>query len=102
MRDFVSVSQSFFSGRGNGHLALVGFGLKGDNDAMKWTGERRYDSKLEGPRAAGFPFLQGKKDKEVVKKDLLDAIAPLQRGAEASDEDIARVDKVCGIQREDE
>lgn len=95
VRDFVSVSQSFFSGRGSGHLAHVGFGLKGDNDGMKWTGERRYDSKLEGPRAAGFPFLQGKKDKEVVKKDLLDAIAPLQRGAEASDEDIARVDKIA-------
>lgn len=50
----------------------------------------------EGPvavRGALFPFLQ-KKDKEKVKQELLDAIAPLERGAEATEEDIARVEKV--------
>lgn len=44
-------------------------------------------------RAALFPFLQ-KEDKEKVKQELLDAIAPLERGAEATEEDIARVEKV--------
>jgi hypothetical protein len=50
----------------------------------------------EGPvavRDALFPFLQ-KKDKEKVKQELLDAIAPLERGAEATEEDIARVEKI--------
>jgi hypothetical protein len=42
-----------------------------------------------------FPFSQKKKNKEEVKKELLDAIAPLDRGAEASDEEIYRVDKIA-------
>ncbi|KAG6543130.1 hypothetical protein Mapa_015379 [Marchantia paleacea] len=47
-------------------------------------------------RAALFPFLRGKKkDVEKVKIELLDAIAPLDRGATASPDDLARVDLIC-------
>lgn len=94
VRDTMSCSQSFFSGSGGGHLAIVGFGLKGEN-AIGSKAERR-STKVGGIRGALFPFLQKKKDKEVVKKELLEAIAPLDRGAAASAEDIARVDEVCG------
>lgn len=43
-----------------------------------------------------FPSFSVKKrkDPEALKKDLLDAIAPLDRGAEATDEDKERVDEV--------
>lgn len=94
VRDLVCCSQSFFSGSGGEHLAIVGFGLKGEN-AIRSKAERR-GSLVGGIRAALFPFLQKKKDKEVVKKELLEAIAPLDRGAAATAEDIARVDQVCG------
>lgn len=90
VRDIIlSNSRSFFSGSGSGHFAVAkGFGLHA-------IGVKVDSSKIAGIRGALFPFLQAKKDKEVVKKELLDAIAPLERGAEASDEDIARVDKIA-------
>ena len=71
----------------------MGIGLIGEN-ATGWKAERR-NTKVGGLRGALFPFLQ-KKDKEVVKKELLEAIAPLDRGAAATAQDIARVDEVCG------
>ncbi|KAG0555364.1 hypothetical protein KC19_12G164400 [Ceratodon purpureus] len=93
VRDIVSCSQSFFSGSGGQHLAVVGFGLRGGN-AIGLQAERS-PTKAGGIRGALFPFLQKKKDKEVVKKELLEAIAPLDRGAAATAEDIARVDEIA-------
>ena len=90
--DVASCSRSFVSGSGGGRLAVLGFGLKGGN-ASGLKSERR-GSNVGGIRGALFPFLQKKKDKEVVKKELLEAIAPLDRGAAATAEDAARVDEV--------
>jgi len=100
VRDLVTTSQSsFFSGNGSefGSVAVVGFGLKGSVRAIRVKAERQQGSQGpgQGVRAPLFPFLQGNKDKELVKKELLDVIAPLERGAKASDEDIARVDKIA-------
>jgi hypothetical protein len=44
--------------------------------------------------AALFPFLERRKDKEVVKRELLAAIQPLDRGAQATADDLANIDKV--------
>jgi hypothetical protein len=90
-RDIVPSSQSFFSG--SGHLAIVGFGVQSDNGVELRT--ERTNAKTGSIRGALFPFSQKKKNKEEVKKELLDAIAPLDRGAEASDEEIYRVDKIA-------
>lgn len=91
--DVASCSRSFVSGSGGGRLAVLGFGLKGGN-ASGLKSERR-GSNVGGIRGALFPFLQKKKDKEVVKKELLEAIAPLDRGAAATAEDAARVDEIA-------
>jgi hypothetical protein len=45
-------------------------------------------------QASLFPFLKKKKDTTVVKEELLEAIGPLDRGAEATPEDQYRVDQV--------
>jgi hypothetical protein len=44
--------------------------------------------------AALFSFLEKRKDKEVVKRELLAAIQPLDRGAQATADDLANIDKV--------
>ncbi|KAH9550300.1 hypothetical protein CY35_10G064400 [Sphagnum magellanicum] len=45
--------------------------------------------------AALFPFLEKRKDKEVVKRELLAAIQPLDRGAQATADDLANIDKIA-------
>lgn len=47
-------------------------------------------------RVSFFPaFLNKKKDVNAIKEELLEAIEPLDRGAEATTEDQKRVDEVC-------
>jgi hypothetical protein len=46
-------------------------------------------------QASLFPFLKKKKDTTVVKEELLEAIGPLDRGAEATPEDQYRVDQIA-------
>lgn len=88
VRSLRSTSRDFVGG---GRLAVVGGRTVSTSSSCSSSSRRG-----EGPiavRGALFPFLQ-KKDKEKVKQELLDAIAPLERGAEATEEDIARVEKV--------
>ncbi|CAK9194864.1 unnamed protein product [Sphagnum jensenii] len=42
-----------------------------------------------------FSFLEKRKDKEVVKRELLAAIQPLDRGAQATADDLANIDKIA-------
>ena len=89
VRSLGSTSRDFVGG---GRLVVVGGRTVSTSSSCSSSSSRRG----EGPvavRGALFPFLQ-KKDKEKVKQELLDAIAPLERGAEATEEDIARVEKV--------
>lgn len=46
-------------------------------------------------QASLFPFLNKRKDTIVVKEELLEAIGPLDRGAEATPEDKYRVDQIA-------
>lgn len=46
-------------------------------------------------QASLFPFLNKRKDTTVVKEELLEAIGPLDRGAEATPEDKYRVDQIA-------
>ncbi|XP_020528764.1 probable plastid-lipid-associated protein 4, chloroplastic isoform X2 [Amborella trichopoda] len=46
-------------------------------------------------KASFFPFLKKKKDSKALKEELLEAIAPLDRGAEATQEDQDRIDKIA-------
>ncbi len=57
---------------------------------------RRIKKKESGfvSAAALFSFLEKRKDKEVVKRELLAAIQPLDRGAQATADDLANIDKV--------
>lgn len=85
VRSLGSSSRDFVGG---GRLAVVG----GRTVSTSSSSSRPKEGSV-AVRGALFPFLQ-KKDKEKVKQELLDAIAPLERGAEATEEDIARVEKV--------
>lgn len=84
-----SLGSSSWDFVGGGRLAVVG----GRTVSTSSSSSSRPGEGPVAVRAALFPFLQ-KKDKEEVKQELLDAIAPLERGAEATEEDIARVEKV--------
>lgn len=86
VRSLGSTSRDFVGG---GRLAVVG----GRTVSTSSCSSSRRGGGPVAVRGALFPFLQ-KKDKEKVKQELLDAIAPLERGAEATEEDIARVEKV--------
>eukprot|EP01018_Ginkgo_biloba_P034928 Gb_39531 [translate_table: standard] len=46
-------------------------------------------------QASLFTFLKKKKDKQILKDELLEAIAPLDRGAEATPDDQYRVDQIA-------
>ncbi|BBM96725.1 hypothetical protein MPTK1_1g00160 [Marchantia polymorpha subsp. ruderalis] len=93
-----------------GFSASRNFRVKGDeastsfSNAVSFVGDLKVVQPTIGGRnvalsvssAALFPFLRGKKkDVEKVKIELLDAIAPLDRGANASPDDLARVDLIC-------
>jgi hypothetical protein len=58
---------------------------------------RRIKKKESGfvSAAALFSFLEKRKDKEVVKRELLAAIQPLDRGAQATADDLANIDKIA-------
>eukprot|EP00249_Psilotum_nudum_P037135 c959_g1_i1 orf=41-724(+) len=58
-----------------------------------YSGSQRDALRLFAVHASLFAFL--KKDRQVLKQELLDAIAPLDRGAAASAEELFRVDKIA-------
>ncbi len=72
---------------------LEGQQQRGASGVVSW---RRIKKKESGfvSAAALFPFLEKRKDKEVVKRELLAAIQPLDRGAQATADDLANIDKV--------
>lgn len=71
--------------RNNVNFSNIGFG----------TGFKRPSKAQVQAQASLFPFLNKRKDATVVKEELLEAIGPLDRGAEATPEDQYRVDQIA-------